>query len=322
VKVSLAATVKDAGPHVGEFLASVAAQSRPPDEVVVVDGGSTDGTLEALRDATGVTLIEEPGANIARGRNIAVRAAAHDSIAVSDADCVLDREWLERIAEPLEGGADVSMGVYRPLARTFFEACAAAISIKDPDEVREDTFLPSARSVAFRRDAFERAGGYPEWMELGEDMYLNHRWRDLGVRMDLARGAVVYRRPRSDLPAYWRQFAGYAEHDALGGMHTVRHALRFAVYGGLAAALASRRRGLLGLAGLAAAAYAAGPVRRARRRMPPGRERLAAVVVVPALMAVTDLAKMAGYVRGLRRRGGDPGGARQRSGDVSGRAGS
>jgi hypothetical protein len=316
VKVSLAATVKDAGPHVGEFLASVAAQSRPPDEVVVVDGGSTDGTLEALRDATGVTLIEEPGANIARGRNIAVRAAAHDSIAVSDADCVLDLEWLERIAEPLERGADVSMGVYRPLARTFFEACAGAISIKDPDEVREDTFMPSARSVAFRRDAFERAGGYPEWMELGEDMFLNHRWRDLGVRMDLARRAVVYRRPRPDLPAYWRQFAGYAEHDAVGGMHTVRHALRFAVYGGLAAALASRRRGLLGLAGLAAGAYAAGPVRRARRRMPPGRERLAAAVAVPALMAVSDLAKMTGYLRGLRRRGA--GGARQGSGDVAG----
>ncbi len=311
MKVSLAATVKDAGPHVGEFLASVAAQSRPPDEVVVVDGGSTDGTLESLRDATGVTLIEEPGANIARGRNIAIRAAAHDLIAVSDADCVLDREWLERIVEPLEGGADVSMGVYRPLARTFFEACAAAISIKDPDEVREDTFMPSARSVAFRRDAFERAGGYPEWMELGEDMYLNHRWRDLGVRMDLARRAVVYRRPRPDLPAYWRQFAGYAEHDAVGGIHAGRHALRFAVYGGLAATLASRRRGLLWLAGLAGAAYAAGPVRRARRRMPPGRERLAAAVVVPALMVVTDLAKMAGYLRGLRRRGGDPGGAEE-----------
>jgi len=299
MKVSMVATVKDAAPYVGEFLASVAAQTRAPDEVIVVDGGSADGTLETLRAASGVTLIEEPGANIARGRNLAVRAAAHDAIAVSDADCVLEPHWLERLIEPLERGADVSMGVYRPLARTFFEECAAAISIKEPDELREDTYMPSARSVAFRRDAFERAGSYPEWMGLGEDMYLNHRWRELGVRMDLALDAVVARRPRPDVAAYWRQFAGYAEHDARGGMHAGRHALRFAAYGALAVAVASRRRGLLALAVAAGGLYAARPVRRAWRRMPSPGRRLAVLGAVPALMAATDLAKMAGYLRGI-----------------------
>jgi len=299
MKVSMVATVKDAAPYVGEFLASVAAQTRAPDEVIVVDGGSSDGTLETLRAASGITLIEEPGANIARGRNLAVRAAAHDAIAVSDADCVLEPHWLERLIEPLELGADVSMGVYRPLARTFFEECAAAISIKEPEELREDTYMPSARSVAFRRDAFERAGGYPEWMGLGEDMYLNHRWRELGVRMDLALDAVVARRPRPDVAAYLRQFAGYAEHDARGGMHAGRHALRFAAYGALAVAVASRRRGLLALAVAAGGLYAARPVRRAWRRMPSPGRRLAALGAVPGLMAVTDLAKMAGYLRGI-----------------------
>src|ERR687891_495457 len=179
MKVSLVATVKDAAPHVGTFLASVAAQTHPPDEVIVVDGGSTDGTLEILRAAPGITLLEEPGANIARGRNVAVRAAAHDAIAVSDADCVLEPEWLERLVEPLERGADVSMGVYRPLAGTFFEECAAAVSIRDPEEVREDTFMPSARSVAFRHEAFERAGGDPGGMGPRGGKYLNPPWGGL-----------------------------------------------------------------------------------------------------------------------------------------------
>ena len=44
MKVSLISTVKDASAHVEEFVGSVAAQTRQPDEVIVVDGGSTDGT--------------------------------------------------------------------------------------------------------------------------------------------------------------------------------------------------------------------------------------------------------------------------------------
>jgi glycosyltransferase involved in cell wall biosynthesis len=293
------ATVKDAAPYVGAFLASVDAQTRGPDEVVIVDGGSIDGTTEILRDAGGVTLIEESGANIARGRNVAVRAASHDIVAVSDADCVLSPDWVERIVRPLERGADVSMGLYRPLTRSFFEACAAGISIKEPEEADPASYMPSARSVAFRREAFERAGGYPEWLAIGEDMYLNHRWRESGIRMELAADAVVYRRPRGRLAEYWRQFFRYAEGDALAGMHPRRHALRFAVYGALALVLASGGRTSRLIAGAAGAAYAARPVRRTWRLLPPGRSRLAALVAVPALMAVTDGAKMAGYLRGL-----------------------
>jgi glycosyltransferase involved in cell wall biosynthesis len=299
MKVSLVATVKDAAPHVRDFLASVEAQTRMPDEVVIVDGGSTDGTAEVLREASGITLVEEPGSNIARGRNVAIRAAAHDVIAVSDPDCVLAPDWLERIVVPIERGAEVSMGVYRPLSRSFFEACAAAISIREPEEIDPATYLPSARSVAFRREAFERGGGYPEWLAIGEDMYLNHRWRGLGVRMELASAAVAYRRPRSGLGDYWRQFFRYAKGDARAGMHAQRHALRFAVYGGLALVLGLGRRTLVLPAASAGAAYAARPVRRARRLLPPGRSRLAALVAVPALMAVTDAAKMAGYLSGL-----------------------
>jgi glycosyltransferase involved in cell wall biosynthesis len=304
LKVSLIATVKDAAPFVEEFLDSVAAQTRAPDEVVIVDGGSTDGTLDALRERSGVTLFEEPGANIARGRNLAIAKASHDVIAVSDADCVLAADWLERIIEPLEAGADVSMGLYEPLATSFFEACAAAVGIKEREEIRPETYMPSSRSVAFFRQVFEEAGGYPEWLDIGEDMYLNRRWRAQDVRMKLAEGALVLRRPRSGPREYWRQFFAYAEGDARAGMFPERHAARFVSYAVLALALAGRSRALKVAALAAAAARAARPVRRAFRRLPPGPARIAAIPAVPALIAFTDLAKMAGYLRGLARPGG------------------
>lgn len=302
MKVSLVATVRDAAEDIGEFLASVAAQTRPPDEFIVVDGGSTDGTTDILRAAPGVTLIEEVGANIARGRNLAVRAATHDVIAVSDADCVLAPDWLELLVRPIERGAAVAMGSYRPIARSLFEVCAAAV-LPEPEEIRSDRFMPSARSVAFRRDAFEAGGGYPEWLDIGEDMYLNHRWRDLGIRMELAVGAVAFWRIRPGLADTWRQYFRYARGDALAGMYPERHALRFAVYGAAAVVLASRRPVPLTLAALAGAAYASRPVLRAVRRAggSTGR-RIAAAALTPVVMGVIDAAKMAGYLSGRNGR--------------------
>jgi len=298
VKVSLVATVKDARPHIEEFLSSVRAQTRPPDEVVVVDGGSTDGTFDVLRSAD-VVALSDPGANIARGRNMAIRAAAHDVVAVTDADCVLSPDWLERILEPIEGGADVAAGFYRPLGESFLQAWAGAVSLPEPEEIGPG-WMPSSRSVAFRREAFEAAGAYPEWLDVGEDMYLNHRFVDSGARIEHCPDAVAYWRVRPTVVATWQQYARYAEGDAVAGMYGHRHALRFASYGLGLAALLSRRRWLAVATALAGAAYAARPIRRAWRRMPDGSPaRWAALAGVPATMAFIDAAKMWGYVRGL-----------------------
>jgi glycosyltransferase involved in cell wall biosynthesis len=301
-RVSLVSTVLDAVDEVGEFLESVAAQTRPPDEVIVCDGGSTDGTLEVLRRADGVKVIAEPGANIARGRNVAIAAAAHDVIALSDADCVLDPDWLERLLEPLEAGADVAMGFYRPITQGFLQECMAAVNLLDADEIDEATFMPSGRSVAFRRGAIEAAGGYPEWLDIGEDMYVDHRWRELGLDMRFAPGAVARWRLRPSLAATWTQYFRYARGDALASMYPERHALRFGVYSGALYAWTSRSK-LLKLATVAAGAtYAAEPVRRAVRHFENPAQRARAVAAVPALMAFVDTAKMSGYVAGLLHR--------------------
>jgi glycosyltransferase involved in cell wall biosynthesis len=298
VKVSLVATVRNAEPFVQEFLDSVEAQTRPPDEAIVVDGGSTDGTYRILLAAEGVTAISETGANIARGRNLAIKAAKHDVIAVSDADCVLAPDWLERILLPLERGADVSAGFYRPLVGSFLEACAAAVSLPEPEELPSG-WLPSARSVAFRREAFDAGGGYPEWLDVGEDMYLNHRWVEAGLRIERATDAVTYWRVRPTLAQTWHQYSRYAEGDGLAGMYGRRHAIRFLTYGSAAVAGATRWRPLVAATTAAGAAYAARPVSRAWRRLSgePGK-RAASLVAVPAMMAFIDAAKMAGYVRG------------------------
>jgi glycosyltransferase involved in cell wall biosynthesis len=306
VNVSLVATVKDAGSAAVPFLDSLAAQTRTPDEVVIVDGGSSDGTVDRLREHAAITVLEEPGANIARGRNLAIAASSHDVIAVTDADCVLEPRWLERLLVPLESGADVSMGFYRPIEDGFLQSCMAAINLPDADEIDEGTFMPSGRSVAFRREAIAAAGGYPEWLDIGEDMYVDHRWRELGLDLRFVPDAVVRWRLRSTLRDTWVQYFRYARGDAIAGMHPERHAVRFGVYGLGLYALGTRGavRKLTALAG--GVAYAGRPLRRASARFDTTGERAAALAAVPALMAFVDLAKMAGYLAGLPNSGIGP----------------
>jgi glycosyltransferase involved in cell wall biosynthesis len=307
VKVSLISTVLNCADRVAPFLASLDAQTRLPDEVIVVDGGSLDGTADRFRAHERLTVIDAPGAGIAAGRNIAIAHATHEVIATTDADCELDPGWLAAVVAPIEAGADVSAGFYAPIVHGFFEACVAAVNLPSTaQEVDPGRFMPSARSSAFRREAIEAAGGYPEWLAIGEDMWVNHRWRELGMRIVFAPEAVVRWPMRPDLLATWTQYFRYARGDALAGMYPERHAVRYLTYGALAAALAGRRTWPKLAAAVAATAHARTPVRRAWSRLGEPAQRAAATVAVPALMAWMDAAKMAGYAAGLseRLRGG------------------
>ena len=303
MKVTLISTVKDCADRVPGFLASLAAQTRMPDEVVIVDGGSSDDTAARFRADDAVTVIEAPGTNIAAGRNVALAHATHDVIAATDADCELDPGWLEAVVAPIEDGADVAAGFYQPIVDGFLQSCMAAVNLPlDASEVDPARFMPSARSVAYRREAIDAVGGYPEWLDIGEDMWVNHRWRELGMDVRFAPDAVVRWTLRPDLRSTWLQYYRYGRGDAQAGMYPERHALRFGVYAGAAAALVSERRWPKVLAVAGAAAYAAAPLKRAWRRFPGTAERAASTLAVPALLGFVDSAKMAGYSAGLIRR--------------------
>jgi glycosyltransferase involved in cell wall biosynthesis len=115
--VTVVATVYNEGSAIDRLLDSLAAQSRRPDEVVIVDGGSSDDTWARLtaRVARGdlpLAVLSRPGANISAGRNAAIGAARGPVIACTDAGVWLEPEWLAALTAPFAAGAQVVSGFF------------------------------------------------------------------------------------------------------------------------------------------------------------------------------------------------------------------
>lgn len=308
MKVSLVSTVLNEGGSVGDLIRAIESQTREPDEIVIVDGGSKDGTPQALAVWASrnprVVVKSVPGANISAGRNAAIREAAGPVIAVTDAGGTPEPGWLAALAAPFEEeDVDVVMGFYRPDPRSAFERVFSCLNLPDPWEVDPARFMPSSRSVAFTKAAWEKAGGYPEWLDIGEDMLFNHRLVALGARRVFAPGALVNWRLRPDLKSTFRQYYRYARGDGKAGMYPKRHALRFGTYAAAALLirLGLRRRPALLLLPAALTARMMPAYRRAGRRLEPD-ELAVAVIALPALETFIDTAKMAGYLAGATHR--------------------
>ncbi len=307
--VSLIATVKNEGEALRPLLDSMLDQTRPPDEVVICDGGSTDTTLtilEEYRRWLPLRVIVAPGTNISQGRNRAIEAATGDVIAATDAGVVLSPTWLEDLAAPFsETSVQVVSGWFEADPYTDFEVVMGATVLPSVEDVDPATFLPSSRSVAFRKSAWAAVGGYPEWLEHSEDLVFDMALRDQFGPFAFAPDAVAYFRPRSSLRSYYRQYFAYARGDGKANLWPKRHLIRYATYF-LALPLLLRmiwRERWPGwmLLALGVGAYSRRPAERLWYNTwgwrPPARAR--AFALIPIIRFVGDVAKMLGYPAGI-----------------------
>ena len=314
-EISVVATVLNEGQAIERLLKSLAAQTRMPDEVVIVDGGSTDGTQETLQDwakseELPLRVFVEAGANISRGRNVAIAEATCPLIAATDAGVRLEDDWLESLAAPFETEDPghfiaVVAGWFEADPKSLFETAMGATVLPSLQEIKPDKFLPSSRSVAFRRAAWEAIGGYPEWLDYCEDLVFDLRLREFYGPAAFAPQAKVHFRPRSSLWAFFKQYYRYARGDGKADLWRKRHAIRYLAYlvaGPLLVALALLHSPWWWLAlGAGVAAYTVQPYRRLwsmLKRYGP-LARLQAILLVPVIRVVGDVAKMIGYPVGL-----------------------
>ncbi len=307
--VSVVATVFNEASSIHQWLDALLAQSRLPDEIIIVDGGSSDGTVELIKDRISsavvpIHCISSPGANISQGRNIAIERAQGDIIAVTDAGTRADSCWLERLIQPLmTDDADVASGFFVPKAITAWERALAATTLPDVAEIDSKGFLPSSRSMAFRRRWFDIGLRYPEWLDYCEDLVWDLKMRRSGARFTFVLDAVVTFDVRPSPRSYSTQYFRYARGDGKAGLFSRRHALRYGTYLGLGVVAWRRRQYEWFVTCLMGVAYVRKPIVRLwNRDRQHGVSPLNTVVLIPNviwLRALGDVAKMAGYPTGV-----------------------
>lgn len=306
LRVSVISTFKDEEATIREFLDSLLAQSRPPDEIVITDGGSTDGTVEIVQEyiqrGVPARLLVIPGANRSVGRNAAIRVAKYDIIACTDVGCKLDKEWLKNIVKPFMTDPEtmVVAGFFEVLPQSLFEECVGALTGFPPEGTDPAVWLPSSRSIAYRKEAWKKVGGYPEQFSFNEDTPFDISLRRAGFKFTNAEDALVYWRPRSTLWAFFKQYHAYARGDGQALINVAGYGLRTAIYVGGAIMLVwgifFRSLWIVLLVGTVF--YLLRRLVRAWRRLP----KWPVLFIIPVLVIVNDLADISGYLRGVIER--------------------
>ncbi len=314
--VTLVIPVRDERPALPALVRSIERQSRSPDAVVFIDGGSADGTPQLLRSAINAhadwSVVEAGPATPGRARNVGFEVAETEWVALIDAGIELDPHWLERLVRVARSDTDVDIvyGHYEPAPAGHFSACAALAYVESPGCTdRGPVRSRSIASCLMKRSLWERVGGFPD-LRAAEDRLFMRRVDELGARVAVAPEAMAWWDLQPDLVATFRRFRTYSRVNVEIGEQEGWHYGIARMY--LAAApfvvLAARRRRIWLLLPVAGALARVGRSIWSRRE---GRGVVwaanpARFVTVGVILLTVDLATFAGWVDAIvhRRRAG------------------
>lgn len=311
-------TVFNEADNIEKVLHSISQQSRRPDEVVIVDGGSQDTTPAIIENFARdyaqeltVRLLSQPGCNISQGRNAAIEAATGPIIAATDAGTRLPNNWLSELIQPFEQRPETQVvsGFFEadPAANAPFEVAMGATVLPLAREIKAEKFLPSSRSVAFTKAAWRKVGGYPEWLDYCEDLIFDLNLKREGYYFEWQPSACVQFAPRKNLSSFFKQYYRYARGDGKADLFLKRHLLRYFTYLVFAPLMLNLARswpwGWLLFLG-AGLGYIKTPYQRLFLYSPLFKtfsvaQKLQAILFVPLIRLSGDIAKMLGYPPGL-----------------------
>lgn len=227
MRVSVTVPARDEERTLGRLLDALLDQSCPPAEIIVVDAGSRDGTGEIARRYApkGVRLIEAGVAYPGRARNRGIESARNDWVALTDAGCVPQRDWLEALVSSAVGpvpAVRIVYGSYSPDIHDEWDL-AQALTIVPPIESATGCRPLSIASALIHRSAWREVGGFREDLRAAEDLLFFRAVDRAGITTVRAPRAVVWWMLPSGPRAIFRRLRLYSFHHLQAGLFKTWH---------------------------------------------------------------------------------------------------
>jgi glycosyltransferase involved in cell wall biosynthesis len=209
-------------------LASLEQLNYPDFEVVVVNDGSTDGTLAIAESFPYCRIISQENKGLSVARNVGAEAATGEIVAYTDSDCVADPDWLDYLVGSMEtkglvacGGPNFSPAETSLVPEAVAASPGAPCHVLLDDEIAEHI---AGCNMAFRRDVLLGIGGFdPIFRAAGDDVDICWRLQDCGHAIGYSAAAFVWHFRRVTVKAYIGQQKGYGKAEALVyGKHPAR----------------------------------------------------------------------------------------------------
>jgi len=230
MKVSIIIPTKNNADILERCLESIHNLDYPKDEVevIIVDGHSTDGTVEVAKKY-GCRVVYEDVGTIGGARNIGVEHSRGDYIVFTDADCVADRDWLKNLIREFKDESVASVGGpnITPRDDTEFAKRVGVVLeflskpgpryVFSADKIVEIHHNPTCNS-AYRKAILQEVGGFNPRLITCDDEELDYRIRKRGYKILFTPYAKVYhyRRPT------WKRFAKMAWNYGIGRGQTIK----------------------------------------------------------------------------------------------------
>jgi glycosyltransferase involved in cell wall biosynthesis len=218
MNISICITTLNEEESIGRLLDSLLGQTKKPAEIVIVDGGSTDKTVEIINHYQKrfgkINLLKEKCSR-AKGRNLGVEIAKGEIIAMTDAGCIARDNWLEEITESFKHNEiDVAAGFYHMTGSSPVSRAMQVFLGVTPSKFNIN-FLPSTRSIAFRKNIWEKVGGFPETQNgTAEDTVFNLKLVKSEAKIARVKNAVVEWGMPETIKEFFYKIYEYARGDA------------------------------------------------------------------------------------------------------------
>ena len=230
VNFSVVITVLNEEQSIVPLLDSLFSQVLLPKEIIIVDAGSSDNTLQLIDEykkqhkKISINVFEKKGIFRSAGRNLGISKATHNWVAVTDAGVICDKNWLKHFSEKILSYTKQNQktellsvaGFYHISATNTWQEIFGWYIGVSPQDFNEQTFLPSSRSVAFTKQVWQKAGKYPEHLNTCEDLVFAKQLKDK-TQMLIEKKAIVLWKMPSDMTSYLQTISGYVQGDVQAG---------------------------------------------------------------------------------------------------------